>query len=61
MFKEEVNSNNSRIESDKKVNIQNKAFSVSPTELRHNIKYQISFRSEAFLRAEGNHIKGFLF
>jgi len=35
MLKEEVNSNNSRTESDRKVNVQNKAFSVSPAELRH--------------------------
>jgi hypothetical protein len=53
MLMDEVNSNNSRTESDRKVNIQNKEFSVSSAELRHTTN-QIFVRREGFLRAEGN-------
>ena len=60
MLKEDMNSNNPRTESDNKVNVQNKAFSVSPAELRRAAN-QISVRCEAFLRAEGNNIKRFFF
>ena len=56
MLKEEANINHSRTENDRKVNVQNKAFSFSPVELR-SITNRISVRCEAFPRAEGNHIK----
>jgi hypothetical protein len=56
MLMEEVNSNNSRTESDRKVHIQNKAFSVTSAELRLTTN-KISFRCEVFLPAEGNGIK----